>query len=293
MILPDRLWCIPWADGSRWSGVYILGPRIGRWDSQGRSRPIPVSNIPFMALGAWMLCIGWFGFNVMSAATLKGISGLVAMNSLFAMVGGILFALVVSKNDPGFIHNGALAGLVAICAGSDQVHPIGAFFIGGIAGIIFVYGFTWEQEKLKLDDVLGVWPLHGLCGTWGGIACGIFGQKALGGLGEVSFTAQLIGSVAAVVIALAAGFIVYKTLDSLFGIRLEKDDELQGSDLTVHKIDSTPEEGTTRLPNRFKRSWVQRHAGPLVDSVHSNSVSEIHSTVRLSGNLVFRSIKAV
>lgn len=228
-------------------GVVILGPRIGRWDSQGRSRPIPVSNIPFLALGAWMLCIGWFGFNVMSAATIKGISGLVAMNSLFAMAGGILFALVVSKNDPGFIHNGALAGLVAICAGSDQVHPIGAFLIGGIAGVIFVYGFTWEQEKLKIDDVLGVWPLHGICGTWGGIACGIFGLKSFGGIGDVTFMAQLIGSLAAVVVALVAGFIVYKTLDVLFGIRLDKDDELQGSDLTVHKIDANPEEGTTRF----------------------------------------------
>ena len=228
-------------------GVYVLGPRLGRWDSQGRSRPIPVSNIPFLALGAWMLCIGWFGFNVMSAATLKGITGLVAINSLFSMAGGILFALVVSKNDPGFIHNGALAGLVAICAGSDQVHPIGAFFIGGVAGIIFVYGFTWEQEKLKIDDVLGVWPLHGLCGTWGGIACGIFGQKALGGLGEVSFTAQLIGSFAAVGVALVLGFVVYKTLDSLFGIRLDKEDEARGSDLSVHKIESNPEDATTRF----------------------------------------------
>ncbi|MEE9499472.1 MAG: ammonium transporter [Nitrospinaceae bacterium] len=227
-------------------GAWVLGPRIGRWDSQGRSRPIPVSNIPFLALGAWMLCIGWFGFNVMSAATIKGITGLVAMNSLFAMAGGILFALVVSKNDPGFIHNGALAGLVAICAGSDQVHPIGAFFIGGIAGVIFVYGFTWEQEKLKVDDVLGVWPLHGIAGTWGGIACGIFGLKAFGGVGDVTFMAQLIGSLAAVAVALVAGFIVYKTLDSLFGIRLEKDDELQGSDLSVHKVESTPEEDTTR-----------------------------------------------
>jgi len=227
-------------------GVYILGPRIGRWDKEGRSRPIPVSNIPFLALGAWMLCIGWFGFNVMSAATLKGISGLVAINSLFAMAGGILFALVVSKNDPGFIHNGALAGLVAICAGSDQVHPIGAFLIGGIAGVIFVFGFTWEQEKLKLDDVLGVWPLHGICGTWGGIACGIFGQKALGGLGQVSFLAQLIGSLAAVGVALVAGFAVYKTLDALFGLRLDKDDELQGSDLTVHNIEANPEDVTSR-----------------------------------------------
>jgi Amt family ammonium transporter len=228
-------------------GVYVLGPRLGRWDSQGRSRPIPVSNIPFLALGSWMLCIGWFGFNVMSAATLTGISGLVAMNSLFAMIGGIIFALVISKNDPGFIHNGALAGLVAICAGSDKVHPIGAFIIGGIAAVIFVKGFTWEQEKLKLDDVLGVWPLHGINGTWGGIACGIFGQEALGGLGGVSLLAQTVGSVVAVVIAVGAGFIVYKTLDATVGIRLSKEDEQQGSDLSIHKIGSTPEEGTTRF----------------------------------------------
>ncbi|MFQ5671731.1 MAG: ammonium transporter [Nitrospinales bacterium] len=229
------------------AGVIVLGPRIGRWDSHGKSTPIPVSNIPFLALGSWMLCIGWFGFNVMSAAQLSGITGLVAINSLFAMVGGILFALVVSKNDPGFIHNGALAGLVAICAGSDKVHPIGAFIIGGIAGVIFVKGFTWEQEKLKIDDVLGVWPLHGISGTWGGIACGIFGQESLGGLGGVSLTAQLVGSAAAILIALVFGFAVYKVLNASFGIRLSKDEEMRGSDLTIHKIDSYPEEGITRF----------------------------------------------
>lgn len=229
------------------AGVLVLGPRIGRWGPKGESSPIPVSNIPFLALGSWMLCIGWFGFNVMSAATMDGITGLVAVNSLFAMVGGVLFALFFSKNDPGFIHNGALAGLVAICAGSDQVHPIGAFFIGGIAGIIMVKGFTWEQEKLKIDDVLGVWPLHGIAGTWGGIACGIFGQKALGGMGGVSLTAQLIGSATAVAIALGSGFLVYKVLDSTVGIRLSEDDELRGSDLAVHRLESYPEEGASRF----------------------------------------------
>ncbi len=229
------------------TAVYVLGPRIGRWTSDGQSRPIPVSNIPFLALGSWMLCIGWFGFNVMSAATLTGITGLVAMNSLFAMAGGIIFALVVSKNDPGFVHNGALAGLVAICAGSDKVHPLGAFIIGGVAAIIFVKGFTWEQEKLKLDDVLGVWPLHGLAGTWGGIACGIFGSKALGGMGGVSFMAQFIGSLIAIVVALGFGLAVYKTLDSVFGIRLSPEEEAKGSDLTIHKVNAYPEEGTTRF----------------------------------------------
>ena len=229
------------------AAVYVLGPRLGRWDSEGKSRPIPASSIPFMALGSWMLCIGWYGFNVMSAATITGITGLVAINSLFSMAGGIIFALVVSKNDPGFIHNGALAGLVAICAGSDKVHPIGAFIIGGIAGIIFVKGFIWEQEKLKIDDVLGVWPLHGLAGTWGGIACGIFGQEALGGVGGVSFIGQVIGSVIAIIIAVGFGFGVYKILDKLVGIRLSKEEEQRGSDLSIHNIESNPEEATTRF----------------------------------------------
>ncbi|MBT5550265.1 MAG: ammonium transporter [Nitrospina sp.] len=229
------------------TAVIVLGPRFGRWDSQGRSRPIPISNVPFMALGSWMLCVGWFGFNVMSAATMQGISGLVAINSLFAMAGGIISALVISKNDPGFIHNGALAGLVAICAGSDQVHPIGALAIGAIAGVIFVKGFTWEQEKLKIDDVLGVWPLHGIAGSWGGIACGIFGQKALGGLGDVSFLAQLIGTLLAIVFALVFGFTVYKILDKTVGIRLDKEDEQRGSDLAIHNIESYPEDVTSRF----------------------------------------------
>ena len=229
------------------TAVIILGPRYGRWDSEGRSRPIPISNVPFMALGSWMLCVGWFGFNVMSAANLQGISGLVAINSLFAMAGGIFAALLISKNDPGFIHNGALAGLVAICAGSDQVHPLGALIIGALAGVIFVKGFTWEQEKLKLDDVLGVWPLHGIAGSWGGIACGIFGQEALGGLGQVSFIAQIIGTLLAIVIALGFGFTVYLLLDKTFGIRLNKEDEQRGSDISIHNIESYPEDATSRF----------------------------------------------
>ncbi len=229
------------------AGVIVLGPRLGRWNSKGESRPIPISNVPFLALGSWMLCVGWFGFNVMSAATLDGITGLVAINSLFAMVGGVIVALLISKNDPGFIHNGALAGLVAICAGSDKVHPIGAFAIGGIAAVIFVKGFTWEQEKLKLDDVLGVWPLHGLSGTWGGIACGIFGLESFGGLGGVSFIGQLIGSVIALVFATGIGYAVYKTLDVTVGIRLDKEDELRGSDLTIHRLEANPEQVTSRF----------------------------------------------
>ncbi|MDZ4185478.1 MAG: ammonium transporter [Desulfuromonadales bacterium] len=221
--------------------VLILGPRMGRF-VRGKSQPIPISSIPFLALGSWILAIGWFGFNVMSAQSLGGISGLVAVNSLLAMVGGVLFALVAGKNDPGFIHNGALAGLIAICAGSDLVHPVGAFLVGGIGSLIFVYGFQWEQEKLKIDDVLGVWPLHGMIGSWGGIAAGIFGLPALGGLGGVSFLSQLSGSLLAIIYALVTGGLVYWTLNKTMGLRLSQEEEFRGSDLSVHNIHAYPEE---------------------------------------------------
>lgn len=221
--------------------VLILGPRMGRYTKK-RSNPIPVSNIPFLALGSWILAVGWFGFNVMSAAHIDKISGLVAVNSLLAMVGGVLASLVAGKNDPGFIHNGALAGLIAVCAGSDIMHPIAALVTGGIAAVIFVYGFHIEQEKLRIDDVLGVWPLHGVIGSWGGIAAGIFGQSWLGGMGGVSFLSQLGGTIAAILFALASGFAVYGALHKTVGIRLNEDEEFAGADLSIHHIGAYPEE---------------------------------------------------
>ena len=197
-----------------------------------------------ISLGAWILTVGWFGFNVMSAQTLDKISGLVGLNSLMAMVGGTLAAMILGKNDPGFIHNGPLAGLVAVCAGSDLMHPMGALATGAIAGVLFVQLFTITQNRWKIDDVLGVWPLHGICGAWGGLAAGIFGSQALGGMGGVSFTAQLIGTVAGILIALAGGTIVYGTLKTLVGIRLDPEEEFEGADLTIHKITATPDRET-------------------------------------------------
>ena len=203
---------------------------------------IPSSNIPFLALGSWILCVGWFGFNVMSAQGLEGVSGLVAMNSLMAMVGGVLAALVAGRNDPGFVHNGALAGLVAVCAGSDIMHPIGALLTGAIAGALFVWGFIQCQKNWKVDDVLGVWPLHGMCGLWGGIAAGIFGLETLGGLGGVTFVAQLVGSLIGIAFAGIAGFIVYGALKAALGIRLTQEEEFQGADLSIHSVGAYPEE---------------------------------------------------
>ena len=221
--------------------VILLGARSNRYKKDGGVSAHPPSNIPFLALGAWILTVGWFGFNVMSAQTIDKISGLVAVNSLMAMVGGTLVALVAGKNDPGFLHNGPLAGLVAVCAGSDLMHPLGALVVGGVAGGVFVVMFTLTQNKWKIDDVLGVWPLHGLCGLWGGIAAGIFGSKALGGLGGVSFSAQLIGSAMGVAWALLAGFALYGVLKATMGLRLTQEEEYEGADLSIHRIGATPE----------------------------------------------------
>ena len=224
------------------TAVYLLGARNGRY-REGRVVAFAPSNIPFLALGSWVLIVGWFGFNVMSAQTMDGISGLVAVNSLMAMVGGTIIAMLVGRNDPGFIHNGPLAGLVAVCAGSDILHPVGALIVGGVAGALFVFVFTAAQNRFpQFDDVLGVWPLHGLCGAWGGIAAGIFGSQAFGGLGGVSLMAQVIGTLAGVAVALLGGFVVYGLLKVISGIRLPQEDEFNGADLAVHKIAATSED---------------------------------------------------
>jgi len=221
--------------------VLLLGARSNRYRKDGAISAHPPSSIPFLALGAWVLTVGWFGFNVMSAQTLDKVSGLVAVNSLMAMVGGTLVALVMGKNDPGFVHNGPLAGLVAVCAGSDLMHPLGALVVGGVAGAIFVAMFTLTQNKWKIDDVLGVWPLHGLCGTWGGVAAGIFGLPAFGGLGGVSLGAQCAGTLIGVVWAFFSGLVVYGILKMTMGLRMSQEEEFDGADLTIHKISATPE----------------------------------------------------
>ena len=224
------------------AAVILLGARHGRYKNDGRITAHPPSSIPFLALGSWILIVGWFGFNVMSAQRLDAISGLVAINSLMAMVGGTIAAKVAGKDDPGFLHNGPLAGLVAICAGSDVVHPLGALFIGISAGVIFVKLFTYTQNKLKVDDVLGVWPLHGVCGAFGGLAVGIFGQQWLGGMGGVSLISQLVGTVLAIIVALAGGFLVYGLLKVWIGIRLTREEEFTGADLSIHRISANSEE---------------------------------------------------
>ena len=224
--------------------VLLLGARRGRYGRDGAIAAHPPSSIPFLALGAWVLTVGWFGFNVMSAQSIDKVSGLVAVNSLMAMVGGIVAALAAGRNDPGFLHNGPLAGLVAICAGSDLMHPVGALITGAVAGALFVYLFTLTQNRWKIDDVLGVWPLHGLCGAWGGIAAGIFGSTALGGMGGVTFAAQLAGTLLGVVIAVIGALVIYGVIRQTVGLRLDPEQEFNGADLSIHNITATPERET-------------------------------------------------
>ena len=224
--------------------VLLLGARRGRYTKDGMVSAHPPSNIPFLALGAWILTVGWFGFNVMSAQLIEAVSGLVAVNSLMAMVGGTLAALVIGRNDPGFIHNGPLAGLVAVCAGSDLMHPLGALATGAIAGALFVWMFMVTQNRWKIDDVLGVWPLHGLCGAWGGIAAGIFGAKALGGIGGVSLASQVIGTLGGVAVALVGSLVVYGVLKQVVGLRMDAEAEFNGADLSIHKVSATAERET-------------------------------------------------
>ena len=230
------------------AAVLLLGARSNRYRKDGAMSAHPPSSIPFLALGSWVLAVGWFGFNVMSAQTIDKISGLVAVNSLMAMVGGTLVAAMMGRNDPGFVYNGPLAGLVAVCAGSDLMHPIGALVVGGVAGAIFVQLFTLTQNRWKIDDVLGVWPLHGLCGAWGGIACGLFGQTALGGLGGVSLASQTVGTLMAVAWALGGGFAVYGLIKATVGLRLSQEEEFDGADLTIHRIGATPDRELTSSP---------------------------------------------
>lgn len=226
------------------SAVLLLGPRHGRYKRDNRISSHPPSSIPFLALGSWVLIVGWFGFNVMSAQKIQAMSGLVALNSLMAMVGGTLSALVMTRSDPGFTYNGPLAGLVAVCAGSDVMHPIGALFLGAVAGVLFVKMFTFTQNRLRVDDVLGVWPLHGLCGVLGTLACGVLGQRWLGGLGNVSVAAQVSGTAVAIFIALAGGFFVYGVVKLVIGLRLDTEDEFNGADLSIHRVSATAERDT-------------------------------------------------
>ncbi len=224
------------------AAVLLLGARRGRYTKEGRVVAFPPSNIPFLALGAWVLSVGWFGFNVMSAQTLDQASpDLVAANSLMAMAGGTIAGLFAGRNDPGFVHNGPLAGLVAICAGSDVMHPLGA-----LARVRWPAGSSCgcSRSRRIAGRSTTCWA-YGRC-----TACAAPGaasraassaRRRFGGLGGVAFASQLLGTALAIVIALAGGFAIYGTLRAIVGIRLDPEQEFDGADISIHRIAATTE----------------------------------------------------
>ncbi|WP_423792190.1 ammonium transporter [Methanocaldococcus indicus] len=220
--------------------ILALGPRIGRFVN-GKPVPILGHNIPMAVFGAFALAIGWYGFNVGSSLALGDISGLVCATTTMAMAGGGIGALIASKNDVLFTANGIVAGLVAICSGTDVVSPIGGLLIGLAAGlqVPIVYRLV---EKAGLDDVCGVVPVHGTAGVVGAILAGIFGMKMFGGAGGVSLIDQIIASIFCIVYGTGLGFILAKIVDMIMGLRVSEEEELKGLDLAEHKMPAYPEE---------------------------------------------------
>ena len=222
--------------------VILLGARSNRYRKDGAISAHPPSNIPFLALGAWILTVGWFGFNVMSAQTIDKISGLVAVNSLMAMVGGTLAALAVGRNDPGFVHNGPLAGLVAVCAGSDLMHPLGALVVGAIAGAIFVAMFTLTQNKLedrrRAGRLAAARPVRRLGrhrrGHLRQQGAGRAGRRELRRPGHRHPDRRGLGA--------GRGLRrLRRDQGGRSGLRLTPEEEYEGADLAIHRIGSTPE----------------------------------------------------
>ncbi|HIQ39277.1 MAG TPA: ammonium transporter [Methanothermococcus okinawensis] len=222
--------------------IAALGPRKGRF-KDGKPVPILGHNIPMAVFGAFALAIGWYGFNVGSALALKDISGLVCATTTLAMAGGGIGALLVSKKDVLFTANGLVAGLVAICAGTDIVSPIGGLIIGLIAGaqVPLVYKLL---ENFKLDDVCGVVAVHGTAGVIGAILAGVFGMTALGGTGQdINIISQIIAAVFCILYGTLLGYIIAKIVGVITGgLRVSEEEEEMGLDLAEHKLPAYPEE---------------------------------------------------
>lgn len=213
------------------TAAYIIGARIGKY-RKGVSIPIVGHNVPLAVLGAWILAVGWLGFNIGSIGSFNdwkiGLS--VAVATTLAMAGGIIGAAIMSKGDPLFIANGAAAGLVAICAGADVVHPVWGLVIGFIAGALLPVVYKFIDSKLKIDDVCAVTPIHAVSGIWGTIATGIFGLKIFGGIGGVNIFSQFIGIFIIAAIAGILALLVFGILKFTIGIREKAEVERKGLD---------------------------------------------------------------
>ncbi|MDH5717651.1 MAG: ammonium transporter [Spirochaetia bacterium] len=217
------------------AGAIILGPRIGKFNPAGKPQIMPAHSLTLASLGVFILWIGWYGFNPGSQLAFAGSDNvsavlIIAVNTTLAAAAGAAGAMSLTwvmykKPELSMALNGALAGLVGITANCDAVSNVSAILIGLIAGFIVVFGIKF-LDKLKIDDPVGAFPVHGLSGVWGGIAAGIFGGKDL--------TAQIIGSIAIPVWAFISMFAVFYIIDKIIGLRVTREEELKGLDITEH-----------------------------------------------------------
>ncbi len=221
--------------------VCLLGARIGKFKN-GKIQAIPGHNIPLATAGVLILWLGWFGFNggsVLSAD--PGLTSLTLVTTcLAAAAGGVIASLVSTimyKNlDLTMFLNGILGGLVAITAGADQMSPTDAILIGGIAGALIVFAVSLI-DKLKLDDPVGAIAVHLICGVWGTLAVGIFGNLASGS----QFLSQLFGVAVYAIFCIVTSFIIIYTLKKTIGIRVSEKEELEGLDAHEHGMDAYPD----------------------------------------------------
>lgn len=232
------------------AGAIFLGPRIGRYTADGKSVAIPGHNIAFAALGVFILWIGWYGFNPGSQLTYSGAlnaeaTTYIALTTTIAAAGGAVLAMVTGwalfgKPDLTMALNGVLGGLVSITANCDRVTQVESLIIGAIGGVFVVIGIVM-LDKLKIDDPVGAWPVHGLCGVWGGIATGIFGDlpdgiETVGGF----VTVQVIASVVICVWAFVTMSIVFGALKAAGMLRVSAEEEQAGLDISEHGMHAYP-----------------------------------------------------
>lgn len=236
-------------------GAWLLGPRIGKYDKDGKARAIPGHNLTAAALGVFILWFCWFGFNggstvAMTTAENMELAGLVCVNTNLAAAAATCATMIFTwfrygKPDVSMTLNGALAGLVAITAGCDCVTPFGAFFIGLGAGIIVVLSVEFFDNVAKIDDPVGAVSVHGINGIWGTVAVGLFSNggdgvgKGLfygGGFGQLGV--QVLGFVSVAVYALAVMFVIFKIIDKAVGLRVPAEVEIDGLDLHEHGLAS-------------------------------------------------------
>jgi Amt family ammonium transporter len=217
------------------AGAIVLGPRIGKYGKNGEVRAIPGHNIPMAAIGVFILWLGWFGFNPGSTTTGDSSIAMIFVTTNLSAAAGAIFAMFTSwimfkKPDVGMSLNGALAGLVGITAGCANVSPTSAAIIGAISGILVVLSVV-TIDKMHIDDPVGAISVHGVCGAWGTLAAGLFN---MGGTNAKIITTQLIGIGAAFVWAFGAAFILFKVIDMTIGLRISKEEELLGVDISEH-----------------------------------------------------------